>query len=98
MPQIGTLFRRADGSLHGSLKTLTLEIELVLRPCAKEHERSPDYRVLSGSLEFGAAWKRTSHADREYLSVKLDDPCFPAPIYASIIEMEDGEQRIIWTR
>ena len=98
MPQIGTLTRRSDGSLHGSLKTLTLGVELVLRPCAKEHERSPDYRVLAGSLEFGAAWKKTSRGEREYLSLKLDDPCFPAPIYASVVEAENGEQRIIWSR
>jgi uncharacterized protein (DUF736 family) len=31
--------------------------------------------------EFGAAWKKTVRdSDCEYLSVKLDDPSFPAPI------------------
>ena len=36
---------------------------------------------------------------REYLSVKLDDPSFPAPIYASLVEAEDGESyNLIWSR
>ena len=34
-----------------------------------------------------------------YLSVKLDDPSFPAPIYASLVEAEDGESHnLIWSR
>ncbi|WP_428156685.1 DUF736 family protein [Brevundimonas sp.] len=34
-------------------------------------------------------------ADRDYLSVKLDDPSFPAPIYASRNEVTDGVS-LIW--
>ena len=40
-------------------------------------------------MEFGAAWKKTSGEGREYLSVKLDDPSFPAPIYATLIEADE---------
>ncbi|MNE94905.1 hypothetical protein D3C80_1929240 [compost metagenome] len=32
-----------------------------------------------------------------YLSVKLDDPSFPAPIYASLVEV-DGGHSLIWSR
>ncbi|WP_425275516.1 DUF736 domain-containing protein, partial [Sinorhizobium medicae] len=43
-------------------------------------------------VELGAAWqKRSSESDRDYLSVKLDDPSFPAPIYATLAEV-DGEE------
>jgi hypothetical protein len=31
---------------------------------------------------------RFSESDRDYLSVKLDDPSFPAPIYATLSEIE----------
>jgi uncharacterized protein (DUF736 family) len=50
--------------------------------------------------EFGAAWKKTAReTQREYLSVKLDDPSFPVPIYASLVEAEDGEaHNLIWSR
>ncbi|MFY9700322.1 MAG: DUF736 domain-containing protein, partial [Rhodoplanes sp.] len=48
-------------------------------------------------IEFGAAWRKTSNEGREYLSVKLDDPSFPAPIYASLVEVDDGLS-LIWSR
>jgi hypothetical protein len=38
--------------------------------------------VLAGNIEIGAAWKRTSKENTVYHSVKLDDPSFPAPIFA----------------
>jgi uncharacterized protein (DUF736 family) len=50
-------------------------------------------------VEFGAAWKKTSGEGREYLSVKLDDPSFPAPIYATLIESDEpGTYSLIWSR
>jgi len=40
-------------------------------------------------VELGAAWqKRSSESDRDYLSVKLDAPSFPAPIYATLAEVD----------
>jgi hypothetical protein len=50
-------------------------------------------------IELGAAWRKTSGTGREYLSVKLDDPSLPAPIYASLVEAEgEGEFTLIWSR
>ena len=35
----------------------------------------------------------------DYLSVKLDDPSFNAPIYANLFNDEDGETfTLIWSR
>lgn len=98
MPQIGTFARGEGGAYHGTIRTIALNIEVVLRPSEKETERAPDYRLFAGAIEFGAAWAKTSREDRSYLSVKLDDPSFPAPIYASLIEGENGELRLIWSR
>ena len=40
-----------------------------------------------------------SNEGRDYLSVKLDDPSFTAPIYASLFDDEDGESStLIWSR
>ena len=52
------------------------------------------------NIECGAAWKKTARvSDREYLSVKLDDPSFPAPIYASLVKGEgDDSFNLIWSR
>ena len=98
MAQIGTFTKGDNGSLNGTIKTLTLNVKATIRPSDKDNGKAPDYRVFAGTVEFGAAWKKTSREDREYLSVKLDDPSFAAPIYASLVEAEDGEQRLIWSR
>ncbi len=46
------------------------------------------------------AWQKTARdTERDYLSVKLDDPSFPAPIYATLIEVEGQEGlQLIWSR
>ena len=98
MATIGTFTKTEDG-YAGRLQTLTLDIQVTLHSSTKEHEKSPDFKIRSANGDFGAAWKRTSAAEREYLSCKLDDPTFPAPIYASLVLGDDGENfSMIWSR
>jgi uncharacterized protein (DUF736 family) len=99
MATIGT-FTKTDSGYTGSVKTLTLNVKAKFVPAEGDNERGPDFRIFAGATEFGAAWKKTAReTQREYLSVKLDDPSFPAPIYASLVEAEDGEnQNLIWSR
>ena len=88
MAAIGTFIAQGDG-YTGSIKTLTLNVKsATFRPNEKSDDKAPDYRIFAGTTEFGAAWKKTSQQNREYLSVKLDDPSFPAPIYASLVEID----------
>jgi uncharacterized protein (DUF736 family) len=50
-------------------------------------------------IEIGAAWPKRSEEGRDYLSVKLDDPSFNAPIYANLFNDEGGETfSLIWSR
>ena len=98
MAQIGTFTATENGSFTGTIRTLTLNAKAAVRPVEKDHDKAPDYRVFAGTVELGAAWKKTSREDRPYLSVKLDDPSLPAPIYASLVESEGGEHRLIWSR
>ena len=52
-----------------------------------------------GWAELGAAWSKRSSEGRDYLSVKLDDPSFNAPIYANLFEDEGGEAfSLVWSR
>src|SRR3954471_16991960 len=99
MATIGT-FTRANGSFTGAVKTLSINAKATIKPADRTKNKAPDYRIFSGSaVEFGAAWKKTSGEGREYLSVKLDDPSFPAPIYATLIESEEpGASSLIWSR
>jgi uncharacterized protein (DUF736 family) len=98
MAQIGTFTRGDNGSFTGAIRTLTLNAKATLRPSEKDNDKAPDYRVFAGTVECGAAWRKTSREEREYLSIKLDDPSFAAPIYASLIEADNGEHRLIWSR
>jgi uncharacterized protein (DUF736 family) len=98
MATIGTFISTGTG-FSGTIKTLNLNVKAKLVPAEHTSEKGPDFRVLAGATEFGAAWKKTSERDRDYLSVKLDDPSFPAPIYATLIEVEGEEGlQLIWSR
>jgi uncharacterized protein (DUF736 family) len=99
MATIGT-FIASENSYIGSIKTLTLNIKARFVTSEKDNDKAPDYRIFAGVIEFGAAWKKTARdSDREYLSVKLDDPSFPAPIYASLVKVEGDEGfTLIWSR
>lgn len=98
MAIIGT-FTAQDDRFVGKLETLTISQPVQFRPVEKDGDKSPDYRVYAGKagFEIGAAWKKTSRDGRDYLSVKIDDPSFPAPIYASLSEV-DGKLQLIWSR
>ncbi|WP_119304737.1 DUF736 domain-containing protein [Dongia deserti] len=98
MATIGTFTKSGDG-FTGSVKTLTLNVKAAIRAAEKSNDKAPDFRIFAGTVEFGAAWKKTSKEDREYVSVKLDDPSFATPIYASLVEAEDGQSySLIWSR
>ena len=89
MAQIGTFTRGDDGILSGTIRTLSLNVKARFVPAeASSNEKAPALRVLAGPIEIGAAWKRTSKDNSVYHSVKLDDPSFPAPIFANLVEVE----------
>lgn len=99
MATIGTFTANSKGDFTGVIKTLTLNTKAVLRPVDKDGEKSPDFRISAADMDIGAAWKKTSREGRDYISVKLDDPSFPAPIYATLIEVEGQEGlQLIWSR
>jgi uncharacterized protein (DUF736 family) len=98
MAQIGSFTRGEDGMFNGTIRTLSLNVKARLIPMdASSNEKAPGLRVLVGNVEIGAAWRRTSKENTEYHSVKLDDPSFPAPIYANLIE-GDSEYTLVWSR
>jgi uncharacterized protein (DUF736 family) len=99
---IGTFQHGKDGKLTGKIHTLTLSASIEFVPAqAREGEnKAPAFRLYTGTSEIGAAWERTSErAGKIYLSVKLDDPSFTAPIFATLTarEQDDGYV-LIWSR
>jgi uncharacterized protein (DUF736 family) len=101
MAIIGTFTRIEDGTITGSLKTLTLSSKLRFVPeTNKSKDSAPDYHIVLAGIEVGAAWQRTARdSGRAYWSVRLDDPAFAAPLYASLLETEDGKTlNLLWSR
>ncbi len=81
--------------------SLNTKVRFVPSPTS-HNDKAPDLRAYAGNngIEFGAAWtKRTKDRARAYHSVKLDDPSFPAPIYASLVEAsEPNTFTLVWSR
>ena len=100
MATIGSFTSTATG-FAGSIKTLTLNVKVQIRRIENPSDKGPHFRIYAaGNVELGAAWqKRSEQTDRDYLSVKLDDPSFPAAIYATLVEVEGEEGlQLIWSR
>ena len=99
MATIGTFTTNTSG-FTGTISTLALNVKARIARVENPSDKGPHFRIYAGNVELGAAWqKRSNETDRDYLSVKLDDPSFPAPIYATLTEVEgeDGYQ-LIWSR
>lgn len=99
MANIG-IFTATSNGFVGTVRTLTLNVKVKLVPNGeKDRENAPDYRILAGTgYEIGAAWKKMSRAEKPYLSVTLDDPSFPATIYARLVQGEGEAHDLIWSR
>ncbi len=99
MAQIGSFTRDENGVYTGAIRTLTLNVKATIRPVEREHDKAPDHRVVAGAVEIGAGWtKAARETGAEYLSLKLDDPSLPAPIYATLVQGDGSEHRLIWSR
>lgn len=88
--KIGQIVKTANG-FEGTLHTLTVKASLQLVPTESDNEKAPGFRVMADGAEIGAAWEKTSKNDKPYLSVKLDDPAFAAPVYAVASVPAEGE-------
>jgi uncharacterized protein (DUF736 family) len=97
MTTIGN-FTKADAGFVGTIATLALKAKVTIRPVKKTVENAPDFRVYAANVEIGAAWAKTSEADKPYLSIKLDDPSFADAIYCRLVGKQDGDHVLVWSR
>jgi uncharacterized protein (DUF736 family) len=100
MPVIGAFSATKDG-YAGTIRTLTMTAKVaILANDRKESDSAPDFRIMAGAAEIGAAWRKTKQgSDQTYLRVKLDDPTLSQPIWGALIEAtEDGVARLVWRR
>jgi len=100
MANIGS-FKKVGNELQGEIVTLSVQTKgvRIVPESNRANDNAPSHRVFVGRAEIGAAWSKRSNEGRDYLSLKLDDPSFTAPIYANLFEDEDGEgYNLIWSR
>ena len=99
MSVIGHFVPDTDGYV-GSIRTLTIHVKLRLVAIDnKTKEDGPDFRILFGLQEVGAAWKAKTHEaePRDYLSAMIDDPMFPEPLRGALFE-DKGKLSLVWRR
>ncbi|WP_296595508.1 DUF736 family protein [Phenylobacterium sp.] len=98
MTTIGTFSQAEDGSFHGAIRTLTLNVKAVtIRPIERTGDKAPDHRVLAGPTDIGAAWTVTRPGKPPCLSVRIDEPSLPAPLNALLVEA-NGAHQLRWSR
>jgi len=101
MANIGS-FKKSGNEFHGEIATLSVQAKgvRIVPESNRAGDNAPSHRIYVGrAVEIGAAWSKRSAENRDYLSVKLDDPSFIAPIYANLFDDEDGEGfTLIWSR
>jgi len=100
MANIGS-FKKSGQEFQGEIVTLSVQTKgvRIVPETNRASDNAPSHRVYVGRAEIGAAWSKRSSEGRDYLSVKLDDPSFNAPIYANLFDDEDGETfTLIWSR
>ena len=100
MANIGS-FKKSGNEYQGEIVTLSVQARgvRIVPEANRSNDNVPSHRVFVGRAEIGAAWSKRSGEGRDYLSLKLDDPSFNAPIFANLFDDEDGEgSSLIWSR
>lgn len=98
MARIGT-FKKVGQTFEGKIVTLSVQAKSVrIVPEGNPGANAPSHRVFIGDAEVGAAWEKQAQDKRPYLSLKLDDPSFTAPIFAQLFAGEGDAHDLVWTR
>lgn len=94
-------FTKSGDEFKGSITTLSVQAKNVrlVTDTSSTSDKAPSHRLKVGEAEVGAAWSKPANGDkRPSYSVKIDDPSFVGPIFATLVEREDGEFDLIWSR
>ena len=101
MANIGSFKKVGSSEFQGEIVTLSVQTKgvRIVPESNRSNDNAPSHRVYVGRAEIGAAWSKRSEEGRDYLSLKLDDPSFNAPIYANLFDDEPGEgYTLLWSR
>src|SRR3990167_9794275 len=94
-------FKKTDDGYAGTIRTMTINVKAAFIANDKNgNDKAPDFKIVAGDREFGAAWKAKSKGDepQEFLRVELDDPSFAAPLRAAPFSNGGDTRALVWTR
>ena len=77
--QIGTFIRDETGAYTGTIKTLTLNVKGSIKPCDRNNDKAPDYRVTVNGVECGAGWSKRRIPLAQARRPVLHDPGLRVP-------------------
>jgi len=102
MAVIGVFVPHKDGGWMGTIRTLCISVKARIVPNDnRDSDRSPDFYVVAGACNLGAAWSAVERANTEcrFLKVQIDCPSLVAPISAALFETDDGRRaHLVWNR
>src|SRR3990167_1756075 len=94
-------FKRTDDGYAGTIRTMTINVKAAFVANDKNgNYKAPDFKVVAGEREFGAAWKAKTKGEepQEFLRVELDDPSFSAPLRAALFASGVDSAALVWSR
>ena len=95
--EIGT-FIKSGGEFRGTIRTLTLSAELIFSPVPVSNGKSKEsHHIFANGCQIGAVWPKTPGSLSEF-KVQFDDPTFPAPVQARLVEHKTGVFVLTWQR
>jgi uncharacterized protein (DUF736 family) len=97
MATIANLTKK-EGGFTGTLVLPSLNgMKITFEPVKNPTDKGPDYRVIIGGFEAGAAWTKTSKQGNAYISVKLSEPTFHGgTIYPVVVKSDKLGYRLDW--
>ena len=101
---IGTIRAHARGHLVGSIATIAVAMNFVLRPMQSSNPKAPRFEICTRNpagvhVQVGALWEQTSKATGEcFLQGRIDDPSMRSPLAISAFRQDDGSYNIAWLR
>lgn len=101
MATIGTFQQSENNEFSGEIVTLSLQAKKgrIVPDMRSSDENASGQQVFVCRIEVVAVWSKQSNEGRNHLGLKLNDPSFIAPIYANLVEDEDGQSHsLIWSR
>ncbi len=102
MAVIGTFTLSKEGGWIGTIQTLMMNAKVRLVPNDnREAGNAPAFRVFVGKSRIGDAWpaQSTGENPKDYLRLRLDDPCLNEPISAALFPDDNGgPAQLVWSR